>query len=78
MLYSQADIAKKYGGNYYFDSDNVNSNSLNEAFSKNPCTDGDDEEKGIPLMSSAGSIGDRKFCFCLVVVVVVVTFFYDL
>ncbi len=60
-LHFQVTIAKKYGGNYYFDSNDVNSNSLNEAFGKNPCgDDGDEKDKDVPLLSSAGVVKSKS------------------
>jgi calcium-activated chloride channel regulator 4 len=53
-------IAKRYHGNYYYESNNPNSNSLNDAFAKNPCDDVEDEETDdIPLVSSAGTINSE-------------------
>lgn len=54
---SMVDLAKKYGGHYYYDSGSVHSNALNEAFSKSPCHDSENEEdNSIPLVSSAGEL----------------------
>ena len=60
-VFNQVQIAKRYGGSYYFDSNSDTTNSLNEAFGRNPCGDDpDDDDKDIPLLSAAGILTDGE------------------
>jgi len=53
-------LAKRYNGAFYYDSDKAVSNSLNEAFLKNPCDDSDDGLVGDQsIISHAGTISPR-------------------
>merc|ERR1719334_1744245 len=53
-------LAKKYNGAFYYDSDKAVSNSLNEAFLKNPCDGSDDGIGGDQsIISHAGSISPK-------------------
>ena len=49
-------LAENYRGEFYFDNDQDSSNSLNEAFLKDPCGCNSVSEEDIPIFSGAGLI----------------------